>query len=376
MMKNSGGSLRLCVIAVPMIALAGVPAIWGQAANQSERAVFISGDVRLEDGSPPQDAVLIQQVCNGRAVFSARTDARGYFSFPADLGGGVTAAADASQAPAQSPDLGKAINRSSTQYTNPITTALRDCEVKAVLSGFRAESVPLAVRSASDDGRIGTIVLHPLSRSDVLTISVTTAAAPANARKAYDKGMEAFKREDWNAAASEFTKAVKIYPKFAIAWYQLGQTRQNRKDLAGAAEAWNQAREQDPKYVKPYESLAAQADQRQDWVAAEQYSGEWLQLDPDDFPAAYLINAIANARLNKGEAAEHAARQGLHVDKDRKIPRLNYVLGLILLQKQEYAESAKCFRTYLELAPDAHDAATVREELSKLEHGAAGGPPH
>jgi tetratricopeptide (TPR) repeat protein len=366
--------MRLWALAILLAALAGIPAIWGQAPNQSERNVFISGNVRLEDGSPPQDAVLIQQVCNGRAVFSARTDARGYFSFPVDTGGGVTASADASQAPAQSPDLGKAINRSSTQYTNPITTALRDCEVKAVLPGFRTESIPLAVRSASDDGRIGTIVLHPLSRSDVLTISVTTAAAPANAKKAYEKGMEAFKKQEWDSAASEFTKAVKIYPKFAVAWYQLGQVRQNRNDSAGAEEAWNESRKQDPKYVKPYESLAAQADRQQDWMAAERYSGEWLQLDPEDYAAAYLINAIANARLNRPEAAERVARQGLRVDKDRRIPRLNYVLGLILLQKQDYAESAKCFRTYLELAPDAHDAATVREELAKLEHGA--GPPH
>jgi tetratricopeptide (TPR) repeat protein len=367
--------MRFWVIAIPLTALAGVPASWGQAA-QSERTVFISGDVRLEDGSAPLDPVLIQQVCNGRAVFSSRTDARGYFSFPVDPSAGASAAADASQAPAQSPDLGKAINRSSTQYTNPVTTALRDCEVRAILSGFRSESVPLAVRSASDDGRVGTIVLHPLSRSDVLTVSVTTAAAPSNARKAYDKGMEAFKKQDWSAAGSEFTKAVKIYPKFAIAWYQLGLTRQNRNEPAGATEAWEEARRQDPKYVKPFESLAAQADRRQDWAAAEQYSGEWLQLDPEDYAAAYLINAIASARLNKVDAAERAARQGLRIDKDSKIPRLNYVLGLILLQKQEYAESAKYFRTYLELAPDAHDAALVREELSKLEHGALLGLPH
>ncbi|MGO9010391.1 MAG: hypothetical protein ACLQPN_09835 [Bryobacteraceae bacterium] len=37
------------------------------------------------------------------------------------------------------------------------------------------------------------------------------------------------------AAADEFTKAVKAYPKFAIAWYQLGLLRQKRND------AWKQA---------------------------------------------------------------------------------------------------------------------------------------
>jgi uncharacterized protein HemY len=59
------------------------------------------------------------------------------------------------------------------------------------------------------------------------------------------------------------------------------------------------------------------------------------------------------------------------VDKDQKIPRLNYALGLILMDKKAYAESARCFRKYLELAPNANDAAIVREQLPKLEELAA-----
>jgi tetratricopeptide (TPR) repeat protein len=186
--------------------------------------------------------------------------------------------------------------------------------------------------------------------------------------------MESIGKEKWDVAESELTKAVTIYPKFAIAWYQLGQVRQKRNAQAGAIEAWNEARKQDPKYIRPYESLAAAADGQQDWAAAEQYSREWLQLDPDDFAAAYLINAIANARLNRIEAAELAARSGLRVDKGRKVPRLNYVLGLILIQKQQYAESGKYLRAYLELVPNAHDAAMVREQVVKLDQAEAGRP--
>jgi tetratricopeptide (TPR) repeat protein len=188
--------------------------------------------------------------------------------------------------------------------------------------------------------------------------------------------MEWMVKEKWDAAETELTRAVTIYPKFAIAWYQLGQVRQRRNAGAGAIEAWNEARKQDPKYLKPYETLAAAADRQQDWAAAEQYSREWLQLDPEDFASAYLINAVANARLNRVDAAELAARGGLRVDKDRRVPRLNYVLGLILIQKQQYSESAKYLRAYLELAPNAKDAAIVREQVAKLDHQADTGPGH
>ena len=172
----------------------------------------------------------------------------------------------------------------------------------------------------------------------------------------------------------ELTKAVTFYPKFAIAWFELGVLRQGRNDLPGAAEAWKEALKSDPKYVNPYEMLAAFAERRQSWEESEKYSRDWIQLDPEDFPSAYLYNAIANAHLNRIEQAEAAARKGMTLDKERKIPRLSYVLGLILMQKHEFGESAKCLRTYLELAPNAKDAAIVREELTKIEAAAATPP--
>jgi tetratricopeptide (TPR) repeat protein len=355
--------MRVRAMLIFCAASAGVSQLWGQ----TEVAFIVSGDVRMEDGTAPPGAVQINRVCGGRTIIAATTDSMGHFNFSVSAGGGATATADAGQASAQASDLNKALNASSTQYTNPITTALRDCEVQAVLSGFRAESVRLSIRDTSDDGRVGTIVLHPLSRSGALTISVTTAGAPPSAMKAYEKGLESIGRQKWDVAESELGKAVKIYPRFAVAWYQLGVTRQRRNATGEAIEAWNEARKQDPKYVMPYESLAALADRQEDWTAAEQYSREWLQLDSNDFAAAYLINAVANARLNRIEAAEVSARDGLKIDKDRKIPRLNYVLGLILMQKQEYPESIKYLRAYLELAPNARDAAVVREQVVKLE---------
>ena len=351
--------------------LGGVSRIWGQ----TETVVFISGDVRLEDGMAPPDAVQINRVCNGVTTLAARTDTMGHFAFSVGAGGKTTTG-DAAQPGAQAPDLNKALNASSTQYTNPITSELRDCEVQAVLSGFRTGSARISIRDTSDDGRVGTIILHPLLKSGTLTISATTAAAPPAAKKAYDKAMDAIGKEKWDAAESELGKAVQIYPKFAIAWYELGEVHQKKNAPADAISAWDEARKQDPKYVKPYEKLAAMADQRQDWAKAERYSREWLQLDPDDYPAAYLINAIAHANLRQVEAAELAARGGLRIDKERKVPRLDYVLGLILMQKQQYAESARYLRAYLELAPNAHDAAAVREQVAKIERQAEAGQRH
>jgi tetratricopeptide (TPR) repeat protein len=359
------------------LALAAVAAANGQNVGQAiidkseERVVFFTGSVMLDDGSPPADAVRIERFCDGRTTFEAWTDEKGHFGFKV-TSSGSDASGDASlPATQRSDELNKAMNATSTMYSMPITQALRNCELRAVLPGYRSESVSMAIKSTMDDARVGTIVLHPLSRASALVVSATTLQAPPNAKKAYEKGMEAMRVEKWDAAAGEFTKAVKIYPKFAIAWYQLGLARQGRNDAAGAVEAWQQAQKSDPRYIKPYENLTVAADRRGDWVESEKNSRLWIQLDPEDFPGAYLLNAVANARLNKPEDAERAVREGLRLDKDQRIPRMSYVLGLILMDKKAYVESARCFRKYLELAPNANDAANVRQLLPKLEELAA-----
>ncbi|MGA3190312.1 MAG: tetratricopeptide repeat protein [Bryobacteraceae bacterium] len=333
--------------------------------NTEPGAVFFSGTVTLQDGSKPPEPVRIQRVCKGSARDETQTDSKGQFSFKVVAGGNETSTADSAQA-SKPPDLNRPYGQS-TYYSNPLTTALRDCEVQAVLAGFWSERVSIALKNTLDDTRIGTIILHPVSPGQALTVSATTLAAPPNAAKAYEKGASAMREQHWDAAQKELTKAVTAYPKYAIAWFELGVLRQTRNDLAGAADAWKEALKSDPKYVKPYEVLAALSERQQNWTDSEKYSHDWIQLDPENFPVAYLYNAIANAQLHKMEQAEIAARQGLHLDKERRIPRLSYVLGLILMEKHEFSESAKCLRTYLELAPNAKDAAAVHEQLTRLE---------
>jgi len=359
------------IAAMLLVAAVGAHGQFPYDGRTTEKAIYFSGDVALEDGSKPPEAVLIQRVCKGVARDETWTDSRGRFSFKVTANGTDTSTADSAQATPDK-DLSKPIGNS-TYYSSPITAALRDCEVQAVLAGFWSERVSIAVKNILDDTKIGRLTLHPMSPGQALTVSVTTLSAPTNARKAYDKGVLAVHEQRWDAASGEFTKAVAAYPKFAAAWFELGLLRQNKNDLAGAADAWKEALKSDAKYVRPYEGLTALSERQQNWADVEKYSHDWIQLDAEDFPAAYLYNAVASARLDKVEQAEHAAREGIRIDKERKIARCSYVLALLIMQKHEYSESAKFLRTYLELAPNAKDAAIVREELAKIE--AAGSAP-
>lgn len=370
--KFTGWAFVTALVGAGSLSAQNIPRV-PEVAESTEKAVFFSGKVAMEDGSPPPGPVALQRVCGGHTTFSAWTDASGHFSFKVGVGGGEVGTADATQSAGRPADLTRPYGNS-TQYSAPITSGLRDCELEAVLAGFRSEPVSMNVKSTMDDARIGIMVLHPISRAGSLTISATTMQAPPNAIKAYEKGLAAMKGQKWDTAGREIAAAVKIYPQFAAAWYELGVLRQSQNDVEGTRDAWKKAFESDPKYVKPLEALTVLADRQQNWAESQKYSQDWIQLDPDDFPAAFLFNAIANARLNKMAEAERAARAGLAIDKEHKVPRLNYVLGLILLQKPDYSESAKCFRAYLELAPNAKDAPAVRQQLATLDKTGAAPP--
>jgi len=334
-----------------------------QERETQEHVTYFSGKVAMADGTPPPETVRLRRVCDGLAHDQGWTDAKGHFWFKVEKDDHGSGQGDATEAAGRPGSVDKPMGLA---FSNPITNELANCELEAVLDGYHAERVSLRVASVGATN-LGTMVLHPVSKAGTVTVSATTLLAPANARKAYDKGLDALHAKKWDAAAANLGKAVEIYPKYAVAWYELGQARLGRGDVAGAVSAWRESVKADPRFVKPWENLTVFADQKQDWTESAKASDAWLQLDPDDYPGAWLYNAIAKAHLGLVEEAEHSAREGLRVDKEQRIPRLSYVLGLILLAKRQFVESAECLRNYLKMVPNARDADVVRQQLAEFE---------
>jgi uncharacterized protein HemY len=86
-----------------------------------------------------------------------------------------------------------------------------------------------------------------------------------------------------------------------------------------------------------------------------------------DFPQAWFLNASANYYLGKKDVAEKSAREGISRDPAHRIPRINYLLGIMLAQKQDYAASAEYLRDYLRYAPHATDLDEVKKQLAEIE---------
>jgi hypothetical protein len=254
---------------------------------------MITGKVILSGGEPPGDRISIQRLCHGSGPQEiGRTDSKGRFRI--DLGWTAGEPVDeASERPGGSrmvaePDLAR-------------------CELRAFLPGFRSEVVPLAGRKRFDHPDVGTIVLHRVDHVEGTMISATTVLAPVSARKAFQKALERAGRAKLEDARKLLEKAVAIYPRFALAWHELGHLHARRGDFDSAKSAFHQAIAADAKFIKPYVGLARLEAAREAWPEVARITGEALRLNAVDVPEAWILHGIANLALGRTEAADRDA---------------------------------------------------------------------
>jgi tetratricopeptide (TPR) repeat protein len=330
----------------------------------------------MEDGTPPPDSVVIERVCNGTPRPESYTDSKGRFSF--ELGRNAHMMMDASVGSA-SGGFGDPLSR--TRGESPLSgppqghtpSDLMGCELRASLPGYRSDVVILSGRRLFDNPDVGTIVLHRLGDVEGSTISLTSLQAPKKAKKSYQKGLKAVRKQKWAAGQKEFEKAVEIYPGYAAAWFQLGRSLEQQDNLAEARKAYGRALASDEKFLNPYFQLTGIAMREQKWQEVVETTDRIVKLNAINFPAAYFYNSVANYNLKNFEAAENSAREALKLDTQHQFPKIDHVLGVILAQRGDLASAAQHMRSYLKLVPEGSDADTVKQQLTEIERFV--GPP-
>ena len=229
---------------------------------------------------------------------------------------------------------------------------------------------------------VGVIVVQKRTKMEGTTLSAIPYKAPKDARKAYEKGVQAEKNGKLADARKYFETAVEIYPSSANVWFQLGTVLQKENQKDAARKAYTQATTIDTRFLPPYLSLASMAYETGNWTEVLNFTGHILDLDPLNHAAvanyildldplnysdAYFYNAVANYKLNKIEDAEKSALKAERVGLRTHFPQLHLLLAEVFARKNNYALAIAEIQTYLALAPHAKDADQVREQLAKLE---------
>lgn len=337
--------------------------------------IFLSGKVMIDDGSALTEPATIVRVCNGNPRNEGYTDSRGNFSI--QLGNELGVLQDADEpfggglqtSGAGRQGMGGMQTSGSTSGGSGMDRRLINCELQAKVSGFRSQSVMLATVQPMDGPvNVGTILLHRYSKTEEgNTVSATSLAAPKNARKAFEKGLALTKKDKQDDAFREYQKAVMLYPAYATAWCELGKIEAARGQFDIARGSFQKAEDSDPKYVDPYLELSRMALHDQNWPQLAQFTGKAIELDSFDYPQEFLFDALARYNLHEFDHAKKSILRAEILDTRRQFPQIAYLKGLVLVQEKEYTAAAESLRAYLKLAPNAEDAATVRDQLAQLE---------
>lgn len=327
----------------------------------------------MGDGSAVPENIAVQRVCAGIAKTVAYTDSKGSFGFQwDDRSLLVTDADDAGTGPSGSSGSSGFGGAQSTGGSNPLATdpfgsRMMNCELRASLGGFTSDSITLLNRRVADTPDVGLIVLHRIAGIEGSSISVTSMLAPKDARKAYERGLHSLLKNKAADAAKDFEKAVALYPKYADAWVSLGKLHLEQQSVASARAALLKAMDADPKLIAPWVELGLLAARDANWQECGRYLDRALALDPVDFPQAWFADAVAHYNLKNYEAAEKSARAAVKLDRRHANPRSEYLLGLVLAERKDYAGAAEELTTYLRLAPNAPDLSQAREQLAQFE---------
>lgn len=359
---------------------AGIPASAGAIPNASgpsragsSRPIYITGKVAMGDGSAVPENIAVQRVCAGIAKTVAYTDSKGSFGFQwEDRSLLVTDADDAGTGPSGRAGSSGFGGAQSTGGSNPLATdpfgsRMMNCELRASLAGFTSDSITLLNRRAADTPDVGLIVLHRIAGIEGSAISVTSMLAPKDARKAYERGLHSLLKNKAADAAKDFEKAIALYPKYADAWVSLGKLRLEQQSVASARAALLKAMDADAMLIAPWVELGLLAARDANWQECGRYLDRALALDAVDFPQAWYADAVAHYNLKNYEAAEKSARAAVKLDRRHANPRSEYLLGLVLAERKDYAGAAEELATYLKLAPNAPDLAQAREQLAQFE---------
>jgi tetratricopeptide (TPR) repeat protein len=239
--------------------------------------------------------------------------------------------------------------------------------MRAVLAGFHSNPVQIIPEGNSWQIQVGKIILRRIEQMEGSIISLTTLAAPEDAKRVYDKAQRELAKDDFSEAEKHLKKAVELFPRFAAAWVLLGEIHRRQNQPALAKQEYAEAVQADPQFVNGYFGLAVLAVHQKSWEETVKLTDQITALNASARPLAYIYSSIANYYLGRLEIAEEKVRKFESMDPDHHEPYACLLHAQILGSLHDYRQAADELQTYLRLVPGAADGDALRAQLVRYQ---------
>jgi tetratricopeptide (TPR) repeat protein len=326
----------------------GKDANFGQLMNKQTGSLQFFGKVAMTAGKLPWDPIPVVVTCGDKARYNTVADAKGAFY--------IVPAARSSELSPEKKDLSHAA-----------PSELVGCSVSAVVDGFTSTKLTIANRTLEDDPSIGTIMLSRDEHAAGSSVSSTTGSAPAEALKEFDKAHNDDLEKHLDSARHHLEKAVSIDPKFAEAWYHLGEVEEKENSHQEALNAFQKAAAADPNYIPPYEPIGELSALQKNWQAVVDATNQALKLNPAGTPQIWYFNAVGNLNLGNRTQAETSAETSLSMDPSHRAPNTEQLLAVMLAGRGDYAGALEHLRHCLTYMPPGPNVDVVKQQIAQLE---------
>ena len=144
-----------------------------------------------------------------------------------------------------------------------------------------------------------------------LTVSVRELSIPMAAGRAFDRGTQLLAARVWTGSISEFRKAIKAFPTFYEAFYNMGIAEERLGHSTEAESAFRKSLELSAdRYAPAHFGLGLMLATEKQYAEAESMVQSGLAIDPKDGGGYYAL-AWIRYTTDRLPAAESSAREAL-----------------------------------------------------------------
>jgi tetratricopeptide (TPR) repeat protein len=207
--------------------------------------------------------------------------------------------------------------------------------------------------------------------------ALTDMSAPKNARKAFERGVQALHANRLDDARKRFERAIAEYPCYARALTGLASIQIAASDFDAAAANLHQALRCDPGFPDAFTSLGKLLNSQKRFVESEEILKQGLRLSPR---AWQLYDQLATAHYSEGQYGK-AEEEWLRVLSIDPAPpaEVHAKLAAVYLQGGARDKAYTEMQAYLQAEPSGRFASTFRAMMPRLgpsgAHGAISPQP-
>jgi Flp pilus assembly protein TadD len=225
---------------------------------------------------------------------------------------------------------------------------------------------PISRRSGS--GQVVTmqiqLKLKEISGVKPSVLNAVLAEVPAPALELYQRALESAQAGEPRRAIEQLQKAISLYPRFMLAFNELGVQFLKLGQLEKAADALQAALKVAPEAFLPVLNYGVVLVYMKQFEKAELALRSALEKDETSV-VAHLYLGRALTMLNKYEEAERELKRALSLGAAEATEAHRY-LGAIYNQLGEADRAITELETYLQLVPTAKDGDQIRQIIKQL----------